>query len=411
MRVRAALLRGLAPVLPVPAFVVVLRGPCPPAWRQAVGLPSPARLCRPSESPVRATRGRRHAPPPSGQRQQQNARASGEATPRAECPATPRDGGVSSNRTPSRTVSPASRRQEATSAGEGKGSPPSTSAASTPRRGTNARVPHFALPTQASLASFSPNASPHRPVRTPRGLAAASSSADESRGHEEEKGGQVSGAGTSGGARSSARSRGHDLQLMEMQDTIATMKEEARLMRSEMKRKESALLETTRELEGLKKRNMMLNTALSSHRAEVRELRAEKTALESLSLQSESIDELKTKGVGTSGCTSRERRSHNARRLERENNFLLAAVNRYDAALVSLKEVISVMVTQKTKLSSEIGGSRGKMNDPVQDKLREVLDSLMRVKEEQVCCCLCPETTSSLLVVTEFPICSDFVEE
>lgn len=201
------------------------------------------------------------------------------------------------------------------------------------------------------------------------------------------------------------------MQLMEMQDTIAKMKEEARLMRSEMKRKESALLETTRELEGLKKRNMMLNTALSSHRAEVRELRAEKTALESLSLQSESIDELKTKGVGTSGCTSRERRSHNARRLERENNFLLAAVNRYDAALVSLKEVISVMVTQKTKLSSEIGGSRGKMNDPVQDKLREVLDSLMRVKEEQVCCCLCPETTSSLLVVTEFPICSDFVEE
>lgn len=173
--------------------------------------------------------------------------------------------------------------------------------------------------------------------------------------------------------------------LQETQDTVAKLKEEVRLMRSEMKRKETALLETTREVEELKKRNMMLNTALSSHRHEIRELRAEKTAYESLSLQSESIDDVFTKGGVSSRPTCREQRSHHVRRLEQEKNFLLAAVNRYDAAVASLKEVISVMVTQKMKWTSENGRSPGK-NDPVQDKLREVLDSLMRVKEEQVLC-------------------------
>ncbi len=230
-------------------------------------------------------------------------------------------------------------------------------------------------------ATYSPTASPRRPLRTPRGSAVANPAADESRGHEEQQGERVSGVATPRGAqKSTARSRSQDLQsLQETQDTVAKLKEEVRLMRSEMKRKETALLETTREVEELKKRNMMLNTALSSHRHEIRELRAEKTAFESLSLQSESIDE------GSSRPTSREQRSHHVRRLEQEKNFLLAAVNRYDAAVASLKEVISVMVTQKLKWNSGNGRSPEK-NDPVQDKLREVLDSLMRVKEEQVSC-------------------------
>jgi hypothetical protein len=304
---------------------------------------------------------------------------------------TKRDGGASSNRTPSCTESPASRRKDGRSAIEGKGSAPSDGATITPRRSASTKVPHFALPTQASTAllgrgegvvaaTYSPTASPRRPLRTPRGSAVANPAAEESQGHEEEK------ATPRGTQKGSARSRGQDLQsLQETQDTVAKLKEEVRLMRSEMKRKETALLETTREVEELKKRNMMLNTALSSHRHEIRELRAEKTAFESLSLQSESIDEVMTKGGGSSRPTGREQRSHHVRRLEQEKNFLLAAVNRYDAAVASLKEVISVMVTQKMKWNSETGRSPGK-NDPVQDKLREVLDSLMRVKEEQVSC-------------------------
>ena len=95
-------------------------------------------------------------------------------------------------------------------------------------------------------------------------------------------------------------------------------------MKSEMKRKETALLDTTREAEELKKRNMMLNTALSSHRHEIRELRAEKAALESLSLKGSSFDDMMREagGVGSprsAGARGSVRRSHRVQRLQEEN--------------------------------------------------------------------------------------------
>ena len=237
------------------------------------------------------------------------------------------------------------------------------------------KIPHFALPTQASLvaASFSPADSPRRSsIRTPCSGAAADELNDPKNNAGKVVPGHVAG-------KSSARNRSHDLQ--EAHDTIAKMREELRLMRSDLKRKEAALLETTREVDELKKKNMLLNTALSSHRHEVRELRAKKSALESLSLQSPSMEEMVREKARAGGS---ERRINKMHKLEQENAFLLAAINRYDSAVVSLKEVISVMVTHKMKGVDHDALDRT-MDGPVQDKLREVLESLLRVKDEQVC--------------------------
>ena len=161
-------------------------------------------------------------------------------------------------------------------------------------------------------------------------------------------------------------------------------------MQSDIKRKETALMETTRELEDLKKRNMILNTTVSAHRQEIRELRAEKTALESISLQSRSLDEFgrETRREGSTNANvqhGRARKNQRAARLKEENMFLLAAIQRYDSAVMSLREVISVMAEQTIKS----GDGTAFLEAQAQSKLKEVLESLMRVKDNQVSSKLC----------------------
>ena len=67
-------------------------------------------------------------------------------------------------------------------------------------------------------------------------------------------------------------------------------------------------------------------------------------------------------------------------RLKQENIFLLAAIKRYDSAVMSLREVISVMAAQTIKS----GDGKTVLEEQAQFKLKQVLDSLMRVKDDQV---------------------------
>ena len=258
---------------------------------------------------------------------------------------------------------PAVRRHEAASSEHDEKSPPSSSAPASPRK-----VPHFALPTQSSLL--------HSDVhgRTPRSSRATEQESPSPRGALGRQHADV---------RKSSRNHTQDLQLSEAQGTVAHLKEELRLMQSDIKRKEAALVETTQELEDLKKRNMILNTTVSAHRQEIRELRAEKNALESISLQSRSLDEISrdTRREGSAGTRAgRARNNQRTARLKQENMFLLAAIQRYDSTVMSLREVISVISAQTIKS----GESNTFLEVPAQHKLREVLESLMRVKDNQV---------------------------
>jgi hypothetical protein len=248
------------------------------------------------------------------------------------------------------------------------------------------KVPHFALPTQASLALFarsgssSSSSSQHiteARTRTPRGGRAGDTVEHAS---PQGAGGKPHEDMRRNGRKSLSR---QDTQLVGAQETIGNLREEMRLMQSDIKRKEDALLDTTRELEDLKQRNMLLNTTVAAHRQEIRELRAEKTFLESLSLHSQSMDEIgrSAKREGSAhAAAGHARRNQNTTRLKQENIFLLAAIKRYDSAVMSLREVISVMAAQTIKS----GEGKTILEEPAQLKLKQVLDSLMRVKDDQV---------------------------
>jgi chromosome segregation ATPase len=175
---------------------------------------------------------------------------------------------------------------------------------------------------------------------------------------------------------------------------IGQLKDDARQMRSDIKLKESALLDTTRELEQLKKRNMVLGTSLSSHRQEIRDLRGEKAVLESLSMRNASQEAGEILSYG--GTQSRktgpavvskylDKSKLKIRELKRENNFLMAALERCDRAMASLKEAIAVIVAQKETTGKSGRGREGELpEDSMREKLKHVLDSLMRVKDQQV---------------------------